>query len=362
MTGRRPIDDEVDRVAVLLHREIGLQLESSLQTRVGRCVRDGAVAQRLSVTDYVDEVMLRGRAFQELLDDITVQESGFFRHEEHFEVLGRDVMPDLQHPVSIWSAGCANGQEAYSLAMLLDEHGIAGSVIASDISEAALHRTNLGRYSAREIRGLSAARIARHLRPVGDMWEVREALRDRVSTIRHNLVDPLPRQVAACQVMFCRNILIYLSQQHIRTFVDRLAVAYPAGTPLFIGAAEVVSQAGDGFETVRSGNTFFYRRRGDQPRRARAGRRPSRGALHTTRASTRREQCRAASVDGRGTRHRPGHPHGVGGGDGADPSRAGGDRAGRPPRCGGGVPGLCISDPPRRHGSSASRARARGQR
>ena len=92
-----------------------------------------------------------------------MQETAFFRHPEQFEVLARDVLPTLPQPVKIWSAGCANGQEPFSLAMLLEEQGIAGSVIGTDLSTTALQRTVAARYVTRELSGLSPRRIARHL-------------------------------------------------------------------------------------------------------------------------------------------------------------------------------------------------------
>lgn len=254
-------DVEVTRIATLLHDEIGLPVGPSSSSRLHRCVRDGAAARRLTVAAYADEIMLRDAAWQDLLNRVTVQETAFFRHPEQFDVLTRVVFPDLRPPVRIWSAGCANGQEAFTLAMLLDEHGLDGSVLATDVSTAALERTSVGRYSARELRGLSPDRIGRYLMPAGHEWKVDDQLRDRVTTARHNLVDSLPPQAGSFQVIFCRNILIYLSPLHVRSFLDRLAVVLAPGSVMFLGAAEVLSQVGSVFEPVQVGTSFFYRRR-----------------------------------------------------------------------------------------------------
>src|SRR6185312_14086517 len=94
-------------------------------------------------------------AFQSLLDRITVQETSFFRDPGQFTALA-SILTSIVEPVTIWSAGCANGQEAYSLAMTLAESGIEDwRVIASDISTSALSRTEEACYSERELRGLS---------------------------------------------------------------------------------------------------------------------------------------------------------------------------------------------------------------
>ena len=198
-------------------------------------------------------------ALQALLNRITVQETAFFRHPEQFEVLARDVLPTLPQPVKIWSAGCANGQEAFSLAMLLEEQGIDGSVIGTDLSTTALNRTVAGRYVTRELSGLSPRRIARHLSRTADGWQINAAIRGRVSALHHNLLDPLPPDVQSCQVIFCRNVLIYLSPEHARTFLDRIADTFPASTVLFLGAAETIWQVTDRFKAVAIGDTFVYR-------------------------------------------------------------------------------------------------------
>ncbi|HYU66045.1 MAG TPA: CheR family methyltransferase, partial [Jatrophihabitantaceae bacterium] len=254
------LDAVVDQVTKLLNAQIGLRPEPTLRGRLRRCIRDEAAATGTELTTYAG-TLTQPDALQRLLNRITVQETSFFRHLEHFEVLARDVLPHLSQPVTIWSAGCANGQEAYSLAMVLEEQGIAGNVIASDLSTAALNRTDAGRYAPREVSGLSPARLARHMTHSGKGWQVNDAIRNRVSTMRHNLVDPLPDRVRPAQVVFCRNVLIYLSPDHTRAFLDQVADALPRGGYLFLGSAESIWPVSDRFETVRVDETFIYRRR-----------------------------------------------------------------------------------------------------
>ena len=197
---------------------------------------------------------------QSLVNRVTVQESAFFRHPDHFEVLANDILPGLDPPVTIWSAGCANGQEAYSLAMVLEEQAIQGTVVATDLSTTALARTTAARYSSREIAALSASRIARHLTRDGDAWEVKRSLRSRVTTLRHNLITDLPGHVGVCQVVFCRNVLIYFSPEHAKAFLDRLAGALAPGAFLILGSAESLWQVTDRFQAVRLGDSFAHRR------------------------------------------------------------------------------------------------------
>jgi chemotaxis protein methyltransferase CheR len=226
--------------------------------RLRRCVRDEATAHGREIADYIGTLLTQDDALQSLLNRVTVQETSFFRHPEHFEVLARDVLPNLQEPITLWSAGCANGQEAFSLAMILDELNIAGSVIATDLSTAALRRTEQAGYAPRELTGLSPERIARHLHKAGSNWQINDAIRNRVITLRHNLIEALPYQVGASQVVFCRNVLIYFSPDHSRAYLDRLADTLPDAA-LFLGSAEAIWPVSDRYDTVRVGDTFIYR-------------------------------------------------------------------------------------------------------
>jgi chemotaxis protein methyltransferase CheR len=260
MSPSQPSSEVVDRVADLLKSRIGLRPDPFLRSRLGRSIRDEAALQDQDVEDYLQTLFVKDGALQDLLNRVTVQETGFFRHPEHFQVLAADVLPALPQPIKIWSAGCANGQEAFSLAMLLDEHRIDGSVMATDLSTAALHRTATARYSARELTGLSPERIARHLTQTGGAWEVNQALRERVTTLRHNLMDPLPERVCSSQVVFCRNVLIYFSPEHTKAFLDRVADALPAAW-LFLGSAETMWTVSDRYQTIRIGDAYTYRPR-----------------------------------------------------------------------------------------------------
>jgi chemotaxis protein methyltransferase CheR len=95
----------------------------------------------------------------------------------------------------------------------------------------------------------------------GKSWLVNDAIRNRVSTMRHNLVDPLPDRVRPAQVVFCRNVLIYFSPEHTRAFLDQVADALPRAGYLFLGSAESIWPISDRFETVRVDETLIYRRR-----------------------------------------------------------------------------------------------------
>ena len=224
----------------LVAERTGIELGDGLRERLAACLDGAARARGQTPARFAATLACDPGAFQEVLDCVTVQETGFFRHPDQFAALAREVLPGLEGPVVVWSAGCANGQEAYSLAMELAASGVPDwQVVATDISATAVARARAGRYSAAELTGLPAAH-RRWLRPAGDQWEVDPALRRRVRVERANLTARFPVDPGRCQVVFCRNVLIYLSRTVTESFLDRLAGWLAPGGLVFLGYSEAV--------------------------------------------------------------------------------------------------------------------------
>lgn len=258
----------VTRAAELLHTYLGMRLDPSMLGRLRRCIRDESTLRGQDAAAYVETLAIDAPTRQALFDSVTVQETSFFRHPGQFTALANYVLPSITGPVNIWSAACANGQEAYSLAMVLEEQARDGSVTATDVSTRALRRTDAARYRGSEISGLSAERRVRHLTGGPDEWEVCAAVRSRVHTRHHNLVtDELPAGIEQFHVVFCRNVLIYFSPLQSTAFLTRLADRLAPGACLFLGYAETIWQVTDRFEPVRILDSFEYHRRRATPMR-----------------------------------------------------------------------------------------------
>jgi chemotaxis protein methyltransferase CheR len=254
-------DRAVDRAAGLLADRIGLRTDGAGRARVSRALRSAARAAGCAPDALAASLHADERALEDLLERVTVQESSFFRHEAQFAIVAREAA--AAGGGVIWSAGCASGEEAWSLAILLAERGLDGwSVLGTDVSRTAIARARAGRYGARTLRGVSAERRRRFLRPVGDgTFEVAPELRARVRYAVHNLVAQPPPPEADGRIVLCRNVLIYLSREHADALLEALRRRMPADGLLLIGAAEALAPDHPSFEPRREDDVYVMRPR-----------------------------------------------------------------------------------------------------
>jgi chemotaxis methyl-accepting protein methylase len=245
-----------------LAHAIGLRAEAAMRQRLERCLWDAAAHAGDDVLGFARRLAAGGAELQLLCDLVTVQETWFFREEAQFEALADHLAGRLAgRAVTVWSAGCANGQEAYSLAMVLDDSPAAcWRVVATDVSTRALERSRAGLYTERELRGLDGTRRERFLRPVPGGYQVVPELRERVQVRHHNLTtDPPPGMF---EVVFCRNVLIYLREHEVDALLRRLGEHLVPGGLLFLASSDTDGSAAPGFDRVRHGDAFLLRRRG----------------------------------------------------------------------------------------------------
>ncbi|HEY4332268.1 MAG TPA: CheR family methyltransferase, partial [Ilumatobacteraceae bacterium] len=257
-----PTDPQIlDAAAAMLDARIGLHPDPSFRPRLARALLDVAADRAIELPRLASTLGADASLLDDLTDRVTVQETAFFRHKEHFDAL-RDLLASIgRDTVRVWSTACANGQEPYSIAMVLAELGCDGAVLATDVSPAAVTRAAAARYADREMAGVSDGRRRRHFEAIDGEWQVRPHVRDLVRVRRHNMLDVVPPEVGACQVVFCRNVLIYLTPAHARSFLARLADAMGPDALLFIGGAETLWHVTDRFEAVAAGGCFVYRRK-----------------------------------------------------------------------------------------------------
>ncbi|MHB8613113.1 MAG: CheR family methyltransferase [Candidatus Dormibacteraceae bacterium] len=272
----------LDRATMLLRSRAGLKPEPASQARLERLLQESATLAGIPVDAYVSIVDSQPAAFDDLLDRVTVQHSAFFRDPAQFtalETLARN--PRGSHQV--WSAGCGNGQEPYSLAMTLDESGLGDwLVVATDVSFHALARTESARYSEAEVQGLSAERRRRYLIPSRGGYEVVPSIRRKVRIAHHNLaLDESCVMVHEPSAVFCRNVLMYFGREESEASIRRIASRMASGGHLFLGHSDSPGRMTQLFAPVRVADVLCYQRLVKAPAAAVAGRRL--GDLHPPR-------------------------------------------------------------------------------
>jgi chemotaxis protein methyltransferase CheR len=213
------------------------------------------------------------RVWRELMDALAVPETYFWRQSEQIEVLSELVLPRLLaaragRPLRIWSAACCSGEEPLSIAMALEEAGWFArgpiEIVGSDASEAMLARARAGVYGERSLRNLSAERRARWFRREGAGWRIDPALHARVGWATANLLDEAEAgPLAQADVVFCRNVFIYFSDDAIRKVARMFAARMPADGVLFLGASESLMRLSGEFVMVELGSAFAYTRNPD---------------------------------------------------------------------------------------------------
>lgn len=210
-----------------------------------------------------------------VIDAMTTNETYWFRDGYPFEVLKQKIYPELAAqrgragPLRIWSAACSSGQEAYSISIATQEWRMGNpgqlpgdvQIVGTDISPSVLRQAKDGRYDEAAIRrGVSPERQQRFFRKLGDEWEVRPEVKARATFREANLLANYSI-LGRFDVIFCRNVLIYFSNELKRDIINRMAKILSPGGYLFLGSSESISAHSDAFEMVRCNPGVVYRLR-----------------------------------------------------------------------------------------------------
>ncbi|HET7322063.1 MAG TPA: protein-glutamate O-methyltransferase CheR, partial [Longimicrobiaceae bacterium] len=272
-----------------------LQLEPLLHWIAGRTglVHDeqrhdaavAAVEQLAKRTSLSDPRALRRRleadsgALDDFLAELTIGETYFLRDPKQMAVIREEVLPDVaahrgERGLRLWSAGCSTGEEPYSLAILLKEHGLGtgAEVLGTDLSRARLAVARRGRYRAWSFRGVPDEVRDRYFHPAGSEWELSPAIRAAVDFRYLNLVEDrfpsLSTGVWGMDLILCRNVLIYLDADSRRQVVRKLFDSLAEGGWLLLGASDPLVANEIPAEVVVTAAGLAYRRSGRYARRA----------------------------------------------------------------------------------------------
>lgn len=214
--------------------------------------------------------------WQKLLELLVVGETSFFRHESSFLALRNLVIPGLitrkqqtgSQVLTMWSAGCSTGQEAYSMTMtaldLLDPQKIQVETLGTDINTTFLEKARLGRYSPLAVRSLPAVYRNKYLTELrqdqATVYQVNQTVRASVRFGYHNLKTIEQYPVSGQDVIFCQNALIYFTAEGRNLIVQELCRCLNPGGYLFLAPGEIIGFKWPGIQSVKAEDSLVFQR------------------------------------------------------------------------------------------------------
>lgn len=261
---------------VLLEQRTGVciseQRQTYLQTSLTMRMRELGIRDYQLYYDHVTRGVTGTVEWYALVEWLTVRETCFMRHRPSFDYvagfLEQRRVATVLRPLQLWSLGCASGEEAYSLAMLV-EQSLASAQLrdygiwATDISQNALDQAATACYSAQRLGNLSVAERERWLQVQPDgRYQVVPELRDRVCFTRLNVLELAQAPIRDLDVIFCQNLLIYFRRWRRRDLLNLLAKRLAPGGVLVIGPGEIIDWENPLLERVPDSQVQAYQRRG----------------------------------------------------------------------------------------------------
>lgn len=263
----------VDSFRAQIARLLGLELDDARGIALAEVLARRLAATGLPAADYLpalDLATLDGE-LGALAQELTVGETYLFRHADQLRAFAEVVLPALARrmpdggAIRILSAGCASGDEPYSLAIVaretLPELRWPTTIRAVDANHAILARARRARFRSWALRETPAEMQRRYFRPAGQEFVLADAVRRMVTFEQRNIAvdDPALWAPGSYDVVFCRNVIMYFTRDAQRATVERMARALVPGGYLFLGSAETLRGLSQRFELCHTHRTFYYR-------------------------------------------------------------------------------------------------------
>jgi len=225
-----------------------------------------ALARENDPARYRERLAAEPALLRALIAEVTVGETYFFRDPLQFDAIRTIVLPDILHrrgrrdSLRMWSAGCATGEEAYSLAIVLSECGLAERthVLATDVSSAAIDVARRGQYGAWSFRNDAADWRARCFTAAGKQWTI-DAVHRRVEFVVQNLMQPAPAG-SGFDLILCRNVLLYFDRTTVERAAQSLTAALAPGGWLLVSPTDPPLPNDLGLEMVPTPAGIAYRK------------------------------------------------------------------------------------------------------
>ena len=265
---------ELDELRALVERRAGIHLDETrdrfLAARVREHMQERAIA---TSSELLARVRKSKFEYEALLERLLTQETSFFRYPSVFSALRNTVLKEMhaqkfwENPrtLRVWSAGCATGEEAYSIAITIAEalmfmEAWEIEILATDISASALRRAEQAVYPRRALESLSPEQIEAHFtRAHGpDHWQVRPRIRKMVRFAPMNLAEPV--YAGRMDLIFCMNVMIYFTEERRQALVRAFCDTLNPGGYLVLGHAESLAKCPVKLESCLHGDSLLYRK------------------------------------------------------------------------------------------------------
>ncbi len=257
-------DNEFQMISRLIYKMFGIHLTEKKNSLVwGRLHTLLKNEGHSSFKDYYKAVISdkTNSSLLTLVDKISTNHTYFFREEEHFKILKKNVLPEIcsnrkVNEIRIWCAGCATGEEAYSLAFLLNEYFLLNNkmkyrILGTDISISALETAMPGIYSKEKIASIPETFKKRHLKKNdANMYTIKNDIKDLITFKRLNLIQddfPFKRKF---HIIFCRNVMIYFDKATRENLIKAFNKNLFGNGYLFVGHSETLNRENEYFKPV----------------------------------------------------------------------------------------------------------------
>jgi chemotaxis protein methyltransferase CheR len=263
---------EYDAFKSFLQQACGILLGSGKEylvaSRLNNIIKEAGVDSLGALLKMIQSPA-HSRLKVKVIDAMTTNETFWFRDIGHYILLKETILPALNQQkggsIRVWSAACSSGQEPYNISMIAEEYRILKplakpvQIIATDISSQVLSEARAGVYCGLSVeRGLTTEQKSRFFLPKDRCLEVKPEIKRRVSFSSLNLASSY-QGLGKFDVIFCRNVLIYFSNELKRDIVERMANALNPGGYLFLGSTESINQLTDRFEMKVGHGGISYR-------------------------------------------------------------------------------------------------------
>ncbi len=267
--------EELRLISDVIHEHCGIRFDEDMRHVLRRRLTPRVTALGLtSFTEYhryLRYAPARAAELEQIVERVTTNETDFFRETNGLQALSQEILPDIHarrprgRRLTVWSAGCATGEEAYTVAILIVESGLFSDwdvrVFGNDISRRVLQIARKGAYGRSSFRATDEATLRRWFREVDGKQVVRDEIRALVSFGHINLLDEdMLAIVGEVDVILCRNVIMYCDLPARRRVAAVFHRKLVRGGYLLLGHSESLLNVSTAFELVHLEHDMVYRK------------------------------------------------------------------------------------------------------